>query len=120
MGVNIERGDVPVILDGREFVMRPTYQAMTEIETSTGEKLVPLVWKFQEKQFGISDQVAIVTAGLRAAGEPATPEKIGEMILKSGILNDDLLRAIDAFFVMALTGGREVEPVGNETPAVGT
>ena len=107
--VNRERGEVPVLLNGRKFTLRPSYQALAEIEGETGTKIVPLAWRFQSRDFGIADQVAVLTAGLKAAGEPASPETVGTLVVSTGMLDEDLVKSINDFFMQALTGGREAK-----------
>lgn len=104
---NKERGDIAVTLGGRKFALRPTYEALCEIEEATGVKIVPLAAMFAAKHFGMRDMTAVVTAGLKAAGEPATAGTVGPMIVATGVTDPDLNTAVNDFFVMALSGGKE-------------
>ena len=86
MGDKGQIGEVEIELDGRAYTMRPCFQALAEIEAATGTGIMALVRRFAGKSFGIGDVTAVVTAGLKAAGEPATQEKVGELIFKTGLL----------------------------------
>ena len=86
MGDKGQIGEVEIELDGRAYTMRPCFQALAEIEAATGTGIMALVRRFAGKSFGIGDVTAVVTAGLKAAGEPASQEKVGELIFKTGLL----------------------------------
>lgn len=103
MAVNKHRGEVEITLDGRKFVMRPTFQAMVEIEAATGRGLLGLVRRISEMDFGYAEAQAVITAGLRAAGEQATPDKVGEMVFNTGLAA--VAGPVGAFLMGALSGG---------------
>lgn len=105
--LNLERGDVHICLAGHNLVLRPTYEALTHIESEVGIGIVPLVSRFAAQNFSLKDLVAVVTHGLRGAGEPATADKVGDLITKTGILDKGLMEAVSTFLGIALTGSRE-------------
>lgn len=88
--------------------MRPTYQAIMEIEQAAGVGVVPIARRVLANEHGLTEAVAIITAGLRASGEPATPDKVGQMVLDDGLLN--LTAPLVEFLTNALSGGEEAEP----------
>jgi len=107
MSANPHRGEVeialPVAGQARTFVLRPSYGALAEIEAALGCGLVALVRRMEREDYGIVDLATIVTAGLRAAGEPASRDKVGEMIREAGFA--PVVRAVSRFLENALTGG---------------
>jgi len=103
--VNEQRGEVAITLAGKSFVLRPTYGALAEIESTLGCGIVALVRRLERGDFGVVDLAVIVTAGLKAAGEPATQDKVGEMIRQAGFA--PVVKATAAFLENALTGGQE-------------
>ncbi len=118
MTENPNSGEVEVELDGRSFTMRPSFRALMEIEAATGTNIMTLVRRFAAKSFGIGDVAAIVTAGLKAAGEPASRDKVGELVFKTGLLK--VATPAGEFLWNSLGTGREgaePETPGPETPA---
>ena len=103
---NPERGEVTVRLGGEDHVLRPTFQALCEIEAATGEKLVPLVQAFAAGRYGARDLAIVVTAGLRGAGErDAKVETVGAMLAGQGFADQGTLQAVVTFLSNALSGG---------------
>lgn len=96
------RGEVAIRLGGRDYVLRPTFQALCEIETRTGRGIVALARRTAAGDVGVAETAAIVTAGLRAAGEPATFDTVGRLILEAGLAA--CVPAVTAFLTAALGG----------------
>lgn len=80
---------------------------MIEIENITGDGLVTIARRVMSTDYKFSDAIAVVTAGLRAAGEPASEDKVGEMIHQKGLLT--IGPELVEFLTNALTGGEEGE-----------
>jgi hypothetical protein len=60
------RGDVALVLDGREHVLRLTLGALAELETKLGEgSLVALVERFEGNRFSSRDVLSLLEAGLQ-------------------------------------------------------
>ncbi len=74
--------------------MRPSFKAVCEIERTTGVSVAALAKRFLQGDVKISELAAIVTAGLREAGEPATYEKVGELVFEAG-MDNVLLQVLD-------------------------
>ena len=83
---NPHRSEVTIELDGRIYLLRPSYQALAEIEAMTGIGVMALVRRFADRAFGFHDVTAVITAGLKAAGHPASREKVAEMVFRTGLL----------------------------------
>jgi hypothetical protein len=105
---NLERGEVSIVLDGEARVMRPTFQALCEIEAGTGQKFVPLAASFSQGRIGVTDLAVIVASGLKAGGlADAKVPKVGEMLVRAGIWTDSVIIPVRQFFHNALNGGSE-------------
>ena len=104
MTANPHRGEVEIELDGKRFVMRPTFQAIAEIEQQTGTGLIALLHRMTDGGLRVSDLAIIVAAGLRAAGEPASREKVGSLLLQDGL--EKTLEPASFFLMNAVTGGK--------------
>lgn len=100
---NRVRGEVAIRLAGRDYTLRPTFRALCEIETRTGQGLVALARRTAAGDIGFTETAAIVTAGLKAAGEPAEFDQAGRLILETGLAN--CVPAVTAFLAAALGGG---------------
>ena len=105
---NKHRGEVAISLGGRSYLLRPTFAAIAEIEARSGQGLIGLARRLAAGDIRVSDFACIVHAGLRAAGEPARFEKVGELVLEEGVAN--LAPAVGEFLRAAIAGG------GDETP----
>ena len=100
--VNRERGEVAVTLSGVEYALRPTFAALAEIESRAGMGLVPLAQRFLDRQFGLNDVLAVLEPAIKAGGAKP-PEKFGDAIVATGVLN--LAGPIARFLAHALGGG---------------
>ena len=101
---NRHRGEVELSLDGRRFVLRPSFAAIAEIEARCGEGVIALARRLAAGDIRVSDFAAVVTAGLKAAGEPARFETVGEMVLREGL--GSLAPTVGEFLRQAISGGR--------------
>lgn len=108
---NNTRGEIEVTLGGERHTMRPTFQAMCEIENTTEMGLVELAQRFSEGRFGGQHVTAIILAGLRGAyNDPPSYEEIGEQVVKQGF--QDLAGPVSAFLAVLLTGEEQAAPGG--------
>lgn len=99
--MNKYRGEVSIKLGEREYVLRPTFEALVEIEERLGSGLVLIARRFANREFGIRDVACIIAAGIKGAGGKV-PENIGELIAKAGIL--PYAETIVLFLTGALSG----------------
>lgn len=120
---NPHRGEVKVDLAGREIVLRPTFEAMAEIETVLGERLVPITRRVGANNYGAMDFLAIIlaagNAGLRA-GEKLQPDAVKNAIAEKGLVA--FATPVSTFLANCLTGGAKKtddEP-GEARAAAGT
>ena len=83
---NESRGEVEVRLDGKAYTMRPTFQALADIESRTGMSIGELLQRLTEGKFGVTHVTIVIHAGLRAFDERAPSfEEVGEMIVGQGL-----------------------------------
>jgi len=104
---NPHRGEVEVSLGGETFILRPTFEALAEIEKATGLGLVPFATKITTGSYGVLDVFTVLKAGIRAGGrEP--PKDLGQRIVEEGLirLSDGVLN----FLTQALDGGSKGAP----------
>ena len=61
--------DVEITLDGRDYLMRPSFKAIFRIEEQCGLGIIDLTRRVGGQKHGLRDAAIIITAGLQAAGE---------------------------------------------------
>ena len=110
--MNKHRGEVEITLDGKAYVMRPTFEAMAEIEAKIGHGILWLATRASEGDIGITEVAVIIAAGLKAAGEPATADTVGPIVFRTGLVK--VLVPVGEYLTSALMGG---EPPGEAEAA---
>ena len=97
------RGEVAVALGGRDWTMRPTFQAICEIEGRTGKDILVVARECWDGRFCAVTVAAVVWAGLRAAHDDAPDfEAVGAMLVEQGITT--FFEPVLAFLANALAG----------------
>lgn len=102
------RGEVAFEAGGRRFVLRPSFEALIEIETRLETGLVELAERMTERRYGARELLVLIHAGARAADPSVREAEIGEAIAQAGLREASL--AALAFLSRALGGeGRDSE-----------
>ncbi|CAB4176574.1 Phage tail tube protein, GTA-gp10 [uncultured Caudovirales phage] len=102
--MNGYRGDAEVTLGDTAYTLRPTFEALQEIERLTGLGLIPLARRFHSLEFGVGDVKNVLVPAIKAGGGKV-PDNIGKLIIEAGIMN--LGGVVATFLVSALAGGEE-------------
>jgi len=124
------RGEVTITLDGAEYVMRPTYEAIQAIEEKTGMGLLGLLNVVCNGEMPLKKLAIIVTelikAWGKAAGENADPiqrgaagsnaDKVANLIYEAGM--SAAMGRVSVVLAGALSGG--VTASGEWKPALTT
>jgi hypothetical protein len=109
---NKHRGEVEVRLAGKPYVMAPTWEAIAEIEQSTGRGIVELANRFIQQRYGLVEMAAVVFAGIKAGDNEfiakPTLEGTGRMILQAGVAN--FAAPVTLFLANVLSGGETPKP----------
>ena len=82
---NPARGEVTLVCGSRRFVLRPTFNALLEIEDSLGAGLVEIAQRIAARRYGLRDLLAIATAGAQAVDPNIRRKEIGEAIAEAGL-----------------------------------
>jgi hypothetical protein len=110
---NPHRGEVSITLDGASYVLRPSFEAIVEIEERLGLSIVAIVRKTAEtSDIRMTEIGAIVAAGIRAHGREAddplmaavTNDRIGRLCWQEGLMS--VLPVVQQFLLMAVNGGQ--------------
>jgi hypothetical protein len=106
---NKERGEVSITLGEVEYTLRPTWEALAEMETRAGHGIMTLARRFlHEREGGTGDYTtrditAILTAGIKAGGGEV-PLHLGKLIFQAGVVS--VAPIVGAFLIGALAGGQ--------------
>jgi hypothetical protein len=84
---NEQRGEVSVVLNGVNYVLRPTFEALAYIEGQIGKSLFTLLSQFSEKGITLNEQITIIKIGAEASGTKInlTDQELGKLILKTSL-----------------------------------
>lgn len=110
---NEDRGELSLILDGTPMVMRPTYEALTEIEQTLDRGLVDLARDALAAKLKLGETAQIATACIRAWGRDvgdkgaagASATRIARLIMDSDGGVHDATQTIAGMLSLAVTGG---------------
>lgn len=108
-----DRGEMKLVLLGRDYVMRPTYEAVTAIEAAAGRGLVDLARDAVAGKMTLAETAQIATECIRAFGREegdkdaagATAPRIARLILDSAEGLFGALSQVSALLSLAATGG---------------
>ncbi len=103
--MNPYRGEHKVTVGGKDYALRPTYDALAAMETASGMKLIPLAVAFNARNVGVSEIVAVIVEGARGADPDVDGEALASAIVEAGVLN--FVEVALAFLSDALTGGQK-------------
>lgn len=129
-------GEITITLDA-DYVLRPSYAAISAIEEATGESIIALANRAANGVLKLKDSAIIATEMLKAwgreAGEGSSPDQraaskfgaegVAKLIYEQGLPGINARLAI--VLIAAATGGytaagkakAAVETAGNKTPA---
>lgn len=86
---NYHRGEVDICLSGAPYTLRPTFQALCELEQRAECSIYVLARRMEEGAFTLHDITCIIWSGIRGTLGEKTPaiEDIGECIVRDGLAN---------------------------------
>lgn len=104
---NAMRGETDIMLAGREYTLRPTFNALCELENKTGSGLFELAKRFDEGRFTLHDIASVIWSGIRAGGcaEPPAFETVGEWIAVQGMAS--VIKPVTHYLYLALGGSHD-------------
>lgn len=110
---NEDRGELSLILDGASMVLRPTFEALNEIEQTLDRGLVDLARDALAAKLKLGETAQIVTACVRAWGKEtenrgaagANAARVARLIVDSDGGLHNALKTVGALLSLAVTGG---------------
>jgi hypothetical protein len=115
--MNRHLGEEEVRLGGRTYVLRPTFQALAEIEAELGEPLLVIADRVLSGRVGTREVVATLRAGIKA-GDAEVPADLEAEILAAGVLATTA--RVVAWLRRALMGDPEARPAEPNPPEAGS
>lgn len=110
---NSVRGEVTLDLEGVDYVLRPTYSALIEVEEQTGRGVIELARQANRGELTTRDTAIVATAFIRAGGRArddksaanVNPRRVGELLLErpDGLVG--AMGTLAAVLTAAATGG---------------
>lgn len=113
MTANKTRGEVSLELEGQEYVLRPSYEAISAFEAQTDRSLIDLARAAGDGQLKMIEAAIIATECIKAHGRAVDDKalaafnaaRVGELILQAdgGLLI--AMKRLELLLFMAATGG---------------
>ena len=110
---NPERSEVAVTIDGTDYLLKFSTNAIVALETETGERAIPFMKRFADQDVGMADVRVIVWAGLLDHQPDTTLEAAGAVIDAARHEGVSLVEPVMEAFGLALvemTGGNPPRP----------
>lgn len=114
--MNKLRGEVEIELAGEKWTMRPTFEALSNIEGKLNKSIPEITKAHREGSVRVTDVATIIWEGLVAANEGKPPlareksdrrlryEEVGNMIIKDGFAKVLKQDALILFLLYGLAG----------------
>jgi len=106
---NSARGEVPFNVGEERLILRPSFSAISEIETELGIGLVEIAERFAARRYGVKELCAVIRVGARAGGRDLDLERIGDLVMSAGLVA--ATGPVVLFLSNALTGGNDSKNV---------
>lgn len=115
---NEYRGEVSMKLGDLELTLRPSYEAIAEIENSL-DRIPELLFRFTQGNVGVVDLVTIIWVTARAYDETqvGSLNSLGEAVIRNGFnmlihRNGKPAKALQELLLNMITGGKEQKKGG--------
>lgn len=103
---NAERGEVELMLNGKEYILLPTFNAMCTIERKTGKPLMAIATDMMNMSH--TEVATIIHHFLKMAdADKPSFNSIGMDVMAEGMTN--MIRKMDPVFTAALGGSQKEE-----------
>lgn len=123
---NETRGEIALDLDGTEYVLRPSYEAIQAIEKKLGRGLLALARTAADGDLTLNETATVAAECIKAHGRAiddrmlaaSTPERIAEMIYETPNGQAGVMGRLAVMLGLAVTGG--YDKAGELKPAKAT
>ena len=101
------RGEVPLTLGGRVYVLRPSFAAIVAVEQRLGG-VIALAVKGSKGELGLREMAALIFETMEKDGSGApSEEEVGALILEEGLAA--ISPVVSALLAAILKGGRQTD-----------
>jgi hypothetical protein len=97
---NPMRGETSLMLGGTYYTLRPSFQAMAEIEHALGRSIMLLMAEHAEGALVLTNMAVILQFGLKAAGTILSHAALMQLLDDAPL--PEVIRTIGHFFLNAL------------------
>lgn len=112
-GANEERGELALVLDGQDMVLRPSHEAIRAFEAATGKGLLQLAREAMDGTLTLSETAQVACECIRAWGREeknlgfagSRADRIALLIMESDGGLFKAMATIAALLSLAATGG---------------
>lgn len=104
---NTKRGDVDIDIGGEPYTMRPSFEALCEIEAATGKGILLLASEFANGNIEVTKVAQIIYAGLGGFDKKTRPSfrEVGNEVQAVGLIK--MAGIVTNFLVAAISGDSE-------------
>lgn len=121
---NRHRGEVTIKLDGKNYTLRPTFEALCELEDRLDDSVIRILASMQGGRIRLNALTHIIWAGMWGYDKDKAPsiEEVGQLVMDTGLLaileqtSDDGKNPISDFLTNGVLGGEEAKE-GEDTDA---
>ena len=118
---NKARGEVTVSIGEESYTLRPTFEAMEQIEDKLKLGIPELVDKFSRGEVQIREVVTILHEGIVAQSggkrhEVLSRSELGAQVLSAGLMGIIKQPAMIRFLLHGIAGDKKMESAGEPTP----
>lgn len=116
---NEKRGEIELKINGRDYVMRPTFEALIEIESETQKSFVKLISHIRDGDMSVTDAIKIVQIGIKGGGTarkdlPSGNDILTEIYKSGGALRSPIMGCAALYLIrvnnqMTEAAGEEAE-----------
>ena len=107
---NAQRGDVSIEIDGEACSMRPTFDAVAQIEEECGQSLARIAFDARDSNLRITHAVAIIFHGVAAGCGSVTLAQVQDHAVKVGLM--PLLAPVVTFCARFMAGTDNIREEG--------
>jgi len=110
---NKERGETNIILDGKSYVLRPTFEALCEMEDRSGLSVLKMLASMEGGNITMRQMALVIWSGIRGYSPDTelTINDVGNLVMKTGFLgimeqtDDEGKNPVGEFLLNGVLGG---------------
>ena len=105
MEPNKFKGETKGILADKERIFRLTFEGIVSIESRTGKSIMSISMDLGLNKYAMKDMVVVLEEGLKGAGGKFTYTAVGDMVIRTGLL--ECSKLVAAILTTIFTGQKK-------------